>query len=118
MAPLPAGCHPPPLVCSFFFFFCIFDTAGPFCSSSTTWPITQGGPTGPGLPLLCARASPPRAKAASNGGCADRERLNTKGWVERNVGPAGGWDREGGQHFLKGGDIKKNDLENGEIFLG
>uniref|UniRef100_A0AC11AZJ9 Phosphoinositide-3-kinase regulatory subunit 2 n=1 Tax=Ovis aries TaxID=9940 RepID=A0AC11AZJ9_SHEEP len=55
------------------------EPAGPFCSSSTTWPITQGGPTGPGLPLLCARASPPRAKAASNGGCADRERLNTKG---------------------------------------
>ena len=88
-----------PLFAPFFFRFYIFDTAGPFCSSSTTWPITQGGPTGPGLPLLCARASPPRAKAASNGGCADRERLNTKGWVGRDVGPGGGWDREGGDHF-------------------
>ena len=88
-----------PLFALFFFFFYIFDTAGPFCSSSTTWPITQGGPTGPGLPLLCARASPPRAKAASNGGCAGRERLNTKGWVGRDVGPGGGWDREGGDHF-------------------
>ena len=84
-----------------FFFFCIFDTAGPFCSSSTTWPITQVGPTGPGLPLLCARASPPRAKAASNGGCAGRERLHTKGWVGRN-GARRGWDREGASIFKRG----------------
>ena len=103
--------------CLLFFFFCIFDTAGPFCSSGTTWPITQGGPAGPGLPLLCARASPPRAKAASKGGCAGRAPEHRRlGGVKRGARRGLGHGR--GSAFLKGGTfffLKQSDLENGDF---
>lgn len=99
--------------CSFTFFILggFFTVAGPFSSLRHHLAHHSGRPTGPCLPLLCARASLPRARTASNGVGAGRAAENRAPW---EAPFPGGW-RGGISAFLKQGEItfsRQNVLES------
>ena len=81
-----------------FFFFAFLTQLGLSAVQAPPGPSLREAPQALACPC-CVPGRPRQGPKLHQMVAVPAERLNTEGWVGRNVGPGGGWDTEGGQHF-------------------